>query len=291
MRALVFIPVLLANQVFAQAEEKSSLTISSGNLYIDILIIAFAATIFILLIVAVTLLKTFTKLSKEFLNPTPFVKHEEKLLEYDEWVTLQMNKPSIWNKILGLRPIEEEKDIALEHEFDGITELDNPTPAWFMWLFYASIAIAVGYMLTYHVFSWGKLQEEEYAIEMEEAELAKKAFLAKSANLIDENTVKESAEAAVLASGLVIYNANCVACHGDKAQGLVGPNLTDEYWLHGGKINDIFKSIKYGIPEKGMIAWGKSLSPKQIAEVSNFIKSLKGSNPAGAKAPQGDKEG
>jgi cytochrome c oxidase cbb3-type subunit 3 len=291
MRALVFIPVLLANQVFAQVEEKSSLTISSGNLYTDILIVAFAATIFILLIVAVTLLKTFTKLSKELLNPTPFVKQEEKLLEYDEWVNLQMNKPSIWNKILGLRPIEEEKDIALDHEFDGITELDNPTPAWFMWLFYASIAIAVGYMLTYHVFSWGKLQEEEYAIEMEEAELAKKAFLAKSANLIDENTVKESADAAVLASGLVIYNANCVACHGDKAQGLVGPNLTDEYWLHGGKINDIFKSIKYGIPEKGMIAWGKSLSPKQIAEVSNFIKSLKGSNPAGAKAPQGDKEG
>lgn len=275
---------------FSQTEEKAASALGSGNLYWDLLLIAFAMTILVLLLVAVTLLKTFQKLSKELLNPTPFVKQEEKLLEYNEWVDLKKSKPSVWNKLLGLKPIEEEKDIMLEHEFDGITELDNPTPAWFMYLFYASIAIAVGYMLTYHVFDWGKLQDEEYAVEMEEAELAKKAFLAKSANLIDENTVKESIDASVISTGQIIYNANCIACHGDKGQGLVGPNLTDEYWLHGGKINDIFKSVKYGIPEKGMIAWGKSLSPKQISEVSNFIKSLKGTNPAGAKAPQGKKE-
>ncbi|MBC7915079.1 MAG: c-type cytochrome [Pyrinomonadaceae bacterium] len=288
--ACMLLLISMGSQAFTQTLEKTSSTLGSGNLYWDLLIFAFIGTILVLLLVSVTLLKTFQKLSKELLNPSPYIKPEEKLLEYEEWMNLNKSKPSRWNKLLGLRPIAEEKDIMLEHEFDGIAELDNPTPAWFMWLFYSTIVIAIAYMLTYHVFDWGKLQDEEYTVEVEEAELAKKAYLAKSANIIDENTVKESSDAAVLSTGLIIYNANCVACHGDKGQGAVGPNLTDAYWLHGGKINDIFKTIKYGVPEKGMIAWGKSLNPKQISEVSNFIKSLKGTNPAGAKEAQGNKE-
>jgi cytochrome c oxidase cbb3-type subunit 3 len=82
-----------------------------------------------------------------------------------------------------------------------------------------------------------------------------------------------------------------VACHGDKGQGTVGPNITDEYWLHGGKVTSIFKTIKYGVPEKGMISWEKTLTAKQISDVSNYIISLKGTNPANGKTPQGDKEG
>ncbi|MBC7653864.1 MAG: c-type cytochrome, partial [Oligoflexus sp.] len=88
-----------------------------------------------------------------------------------------------------------------------------------------------------------------------------------------------------------LFIQNCVACHGENAQGVVGPNLTDEYWIHGGKISNIFKTIKYGVPEKGMISWEKQMSPKQMAEVSNYVKSLKGTNPANPKEPQGDKEG
>jgi cytochrome c oxidase cbb3-type subunit 3 len=283
--------LLISGACFAQAEEKAATAAGPGNFYWDLILIAFGLTIVILLLVAVTLLKTFKSLSKELLNPSPLVLESNRRLEFDEWLALEKSKPSVWSKLLSLKPIEEEKDIMLDHEFDGIAELDNPTPAWFMWLFYTTIVIAVGYMLTYHVFDWGKLQEEEYTAEVEQAELEKKAFLAKSANLIDENTVKESTEATVIAAGQAIFIANCVACHGDKGQGTVGPNLADAYWLHGGKINDVFKTIKYGVPEKGMIAWGKSLSPKQISEVSSFIKSLKGSNPAGAKAPQGEKEG
>ena len=288
--------LFIAVSAFAQSSEKAetateAISTSSGDIYWNLLIIAFAGTIFILLVVALTLLKTFNSLSKELLNPTPFVKEEFKQLEYHEWVNMKKNKPSIWNKVLELKPLSEEKDIELEHEFDGIKELDNPTPAWFMYLFYATIIIAVGYMFYYHVFDWGQLQDEEYATEIMEAEEAKKAYLAKAANIIDENSVTESTDAAVISAGQAIYNTNCVACHGDKGQGVVGPNLTDEYWLHGGSINKVFKTIKYGIPEKGMISWEKTLSPKQIADVSNFINSLKGSNPANAKAPQGEKEG
>ena len=293
MRAILTVVIFLSSSsAFAQAEQKAASSITlSGNFYWDLIILAFVITLLLLLLVSVTLLRTFNKLSKEILNPTPLVVEETKPMEYEEWVALQKSKPSIWTKILGLKPIEEEKDILLEHQFDGISELDNPTPAWFMWLFYATIAIAFGYMLTYHVFDWAPLQDEEYAIEVQEAELAKKAYLATAGNLIDENTVTQSSDASVISAGQAIYNSNCIACHGDKGQGTVGPNLTDEYWLHGGKVGDVFKTIKYGIPEKGMISWEKTLSPKQIADVTNFIHSLKGSNPANAKAPQGDKEG
>ena len=265
--------------------------LGSGSTELDFFLVAIAVFVIILFAVAVVLLNTFRKLEKELRNPTPFVIEKERQLEYEEWLVLQKSKPGFWTKLLGLKPLEEEKDMMLDHKFDDIEELDNPTPAWFMWLFYGTIIIGIGYFITYHVADWGKLQEEEYVVEMEEAKAAKDALLKTSGNNIDENTVKEEKDKAVLDAGAVIYTANCVACHGDKGQGMVGPNLTDEYWLHGGTVNNVFKTIKYGVPEKGMVPWGKSLSPKQISDVTNYIKSLKGSNPANPKAPQGEKEG
>ena len=159
-----------------------------------------------------------------------------------------------------------------------------------MVLFYGTIVFAVVYLFNYHGYGYGKMQEEEYAIEMNKAHAEKTAYLAKSNNNIDETSVIEDLDAGVVSAGEALFKTNCTACHGDKGQGAVGPNLTDEYWLHGGKIGDVFKSIKYGIPEKGMISWEKTMSPKQISDVSNYIKSLKGSNPANPKAPQGEKE-
>lgn len=281
-------PVLAQDQAAVTAPASTP----SGNIMMDIVIVVFIVAALVLLGVSVVLLNTFKTLSRELLNPTKLsAPVAERRLEYEEWVALRKSKPGIWTKVLGLKPISEEKDIMLDHEFDGIAELDNPTPAWFMWLFYATIFFAGAYLLNYHVFNWGKLQDEEYVAEVREADAAKAAYLAKAANLIDENTVKESKDAAVISAGETIFKSNCVACHGDKGQGVVGPNLTDEFWLHGGKVNSVFKTIKYGVPEKGMISWEKTLTPKQISEVTNFILSLKGTNPAGAKAPQGEKEG
>jgi len=291
MKRSIYTISLLILSIPAFAEEKAAERLGSGNIYQDLLFISLASLIFLLLLVSLVLLKAFKGISKELLNPTPLVNEPVKVLEFEEWLALKNSAPSIWNKLLGLKPISEEKELLLEHKFDDISELDNPTPAWFMWLFYASIAIGAAYLFTYHGGGGGKLQEEEYAIEMEEAVAEKAAYLANAANLIDENTVEESKEASVITSGQAIFNSNCIACHGDKGQGVVGPNLTDEYWLHGGKINNVFKTIKYGIPDKGMISWEKTLSPKQISEVANYIKSLKGTNPANPKAPQGEKEG
>lgn len=199
-------------------------------------------------------------------------------------------KLTLWEKLLSLRPLSEEKNLLIDHQYDGISELDNPTPAWFMWLFYITIIFASTYLLNFHVFKLGKLQEQEYVAEINQAAADQKVFLSKAANRVDENSVKLSTEPATLNAGAAIFKQNCVPCHGQFAQGIVGPNLTDEYWLHGGKINDVFKTIKYGVPDKGMISWEKQLSPKQISDVANYIKSLKDSHPANAKASQGIKE-
>jgi cytochrome c oxidase cbb3-type subunit 3 len=199
-------------------------------------------------------------------------------------------KGEVWNKLLSLKPLSEEKSLLIAHEYDGIQELNNPTPAWFMVLFYSTIIFAVGYLMVYHVFDIGQLQDAEYNTEVAQAEVAKKIYLSKAANRVDENTVKVVTDPAMLAEGKATFKSTCAPCHGDNAQGVVGPNLTDEYWLHGSKINDIFKTIKYGVQAKGMPNWEKQLSPKQIADVSNYILSLQGTHPAGAKEPQGDKE-
>lgn len=291
-KVIYLIPLLLSGGItFAQQKPAEVLPqAKSGDIHMEILIAAVIATAVIILAAASAVLRTVKIISTELAKPEPVMRPSPApMLEFEEWAALQKAKPGMLTRILGLRPISEEKDILIEHQFDGIAELDNPTPAWFMWLFYGTIAFGIVYILTYHVFDYGKMQEEEYAIEMKTAKAQQTAYLAKSANNIDENSVQESKEGSVISSGQAIYNSNCVACHGDKGQGVVGPNLTDAYWLHGGKINDIFKSIKYGIPEKGMISWEKTLSPKQISDVGNYILSLQGSNPPNAKAAQGVK--
>jgi cytochrome c oxidase cbb3-type subunit 3 len=256
----------------------------------EILIIILLVFAVVLLAVSVTLLNAFKVMYQEQLNPTPYTKPvKEPVLDYDTWLKQQPVKPSIWTKILSLRPIEEEKDLVIDHAYDGIKELNNPVPAWFNFLFYGTMIFAAAYLFYYHIGGYGDLQDQEYENEMAKAKIEKTAYLEKSANTIDENSVKFDNTPTVLVEGKTVFTTNCVVCHGDKGQGIIGPNLTDEYWLHGGSINNVFKTIKYGVPEKGMISWEKNLNPKQISAVANFILSLKGSNPAGAKAPQGEK--
>jgi cytochrome c oxidase cbb3-type subunit III len=133
------------------------------------------------------------------------------------------------------------------------------------------------------------LQKEEYGQQLADAEIAKVAYLKKMGNAIDESNIKPITDAAQLNDGKEIYTAKCAVCHGVAGEGKVGPNLTDEYWLHGGELADVFKTIKYGVTGKGMIAWEKSLNGLQMAELASYIKSLQGTNPAGALAPQGTK--
>jgi cytochrome c oxidase cbb3-type subunit 3 len=184
--------------------------------------------------------------------------------------------------------VEEEDSIMLDHDYDGIKELDNNLPPWWKYGFYLTIVVAIVYLINYHVIGTGDLQTKEYEKEIAQAKLEVDEFMKTSANNVDENTVKLLTEATDIATGKDLYIANCVACHGKGGEGSVGPNLTDDYWLHGGSIQDLFKTLKYGWVEKGMKAWKEDLSPMQMAQIASFIKTLKGTNPPNPKAPQGD---
>lgn len=184
--------------------------------------------------------------------------------------------------------IEEEESILLDHDYDGIKELDNNLPPWWKYGFYVTIVVAVIYMVNYHVIGTGDSQLKEYENELAKAKLEIEEYMKNSASNVDETTVKILTESNDIEAGKEVFMSSCAACHGRAGEGGVGPNFADEYWMHGGSIQDVFKSIKYGWVEKGMKAWKEDLSPMQIAQVASFIKTLKGTNPPNAKAPQGD---
>ncbi|MEQ9286740.1 MAG: cbb3-type cytochrome c oxidase N-terminal domain-containing protein [Cyclobacteriaceae bacterium] len=191
-------------------------------------------------------------------------------------------------KMTGAVPLEQEAAIELNHSYDGIRELDNHLPPWWKYLFYFSIVFSVIYLFVYHISGSLPLQTEEYDMEMALAEEAKTKSGPSETSDIDETNATLTLDPADLSNGKEIYLRNCAACHKETGAGGIGPNLTDEYWLHGGSIKDIFSTIKFGVPDKGMLAWEQLLSPTQIRDAASFIKSLEGTNPENAKAPQGD---
>ena len=184
-------------------------------------------------------------------------------------------------------PLEKEADMLLDHDYDGIKELDNALPPWWKYGFYITIVVAVFYIFKFEVWHTGMNPTQEYAEEMSAAKIQTDAYLASAKENVDENSVVQL-DAAGAAAGKEIFTKTCVACHLAEGQGSVGPNLTDEYWIHGGGVKDIFKTIKYGYPDKGMQSWQTTYSPVQMQQLATYIRTLKGTNPPNPKAPQGD---
>jgi len=193
-----------------------------------------------------------------------------------------------YKKATNVVPLEKEEDIMLQHDYDGIRELDNSLPPWWVALFYITIALSPIYIWYNHYSDYAKSQNEIYEIEVANAGKAVKAYLATQSDLVDENTVFTLSEANEIALGKTMFEVNCAACHGFQGEGTVGPNLTDPYWLHGGGIKEVFSTIKYGVPEKGMIAWKSQLRASDMQKIASYILTLQGTNPPNAKDAQGD---
>lgn len=195
-----------------------------------------------------------------------------------------------WDDLNASVPVAKEQDIDLGHEYDGIRELDNHLPPWWKGILYGSMIWAVIYLIVYHFLGSLPLSGAEYENELAVAAEQVRAYRAtQPVAVIDENALAYSADAAILSNGQKVFiGNNCQQCHRQDGGGnAIGPNLTDTSWIHGGSIKNIFQTIKNGVVEKGMPAWGKVMSPTDVRDVAFYVMSLQGTNPKDAKAPQG----
>jgi cytochrome c oxidase cbb3-type subunit III len=283
--ALVFFTVPAFAQDAPSAEEavKVSTTIAGvGKTTFYLLMSVIAIEVIVILFMLLQLKSLIAKQKVVAVSPVA-----EGAIEFKP-VKKTKKLASIWSRMNSFKPIEQEADLEMDHDYDGIRELDNRLPPWWLYGFYLTIIFSGIYLWRYHVSETAPLQEEELQIALQQAEVQKAEYLKKSANNIDENTVKYLADASDLDAGKKVYEASCTPCHGKAGEGVVGPNLTDEYWVHGGSLPEVFKSIKYGWPDKGMRSWKDDFSPKQLAQLTSYIKSLAGTNPPNAKAPEGN---
>jgi cytochrome c oxidase cbb3-type subunit III len=195
---------------------------------------------------------------------------------------------NIYKKLVGGKPIEEESEIILDHNYDGIKELDNNLPPWWLYGFYISIIFAAVYLLRFHVFN-GANQFNELETELAEARTAIEAYKKTAKDLVDANTVTLLTDAADLNAGKAIFETTCVACHMIDGGGGIGPNLTDKHWILGGDIKSVFHTISEGGRSgKGMVAWKTQLKPAEIAQVASYVLSFQGTTPANPKEAEGD---
>ena len=186
------------------------------------------------------------------------------------------------------KPVEEEHEIVLDHNYDGIRELDNKLPPWWLYGFYLTILFAAVYLVRFHVFD-DYTQKEEYEQEVAEAKAAIEEYKKNNKDLIDLESVQFVTNEDDLSAGQQIYTTNCVACHKADGGGGIGPNLTDKHWILGGGIKNVFKTIsKGGRSGKGMVAWENQLSAEEMQQVASYVLTLQGTEPAQPKDPQGE---
>jgi len=238
-------------------------------------------TIALILVVSIYLLKVLNMLTRQAAEARA-AKLGILYVPEASWAT------RIWERLNASVPVQEEKSIEMDHSYDDIRELDNHLPPWWKWLFYATAVWAVVYFVVYHVFDSMPLQAAEYEQEVAVADAAALAFKASQpVEAIDLNTLVYTKDDALIQKGKSIFDMNCNSCHRADGGGGIGPNLTDAYWLHGGEVKEVFHTIQEGVLDKGMPAWGKTMSPQEVRDVTFFVMSLQGTNPTNGKAPQG----
>lgn len=178
-----------------------------------------------------------------------------------------------------------ENKVGVNHNFDGISELDNRIPPWFNYLFLGTVVWGMIYLVNYHILG-GKLMADEYQDQIAQAAIERRIILANEGS-IDENAIIALKDEASLTAGHDNFQKYCITCHGKDGGGIVGPNLTDQYWIHGGTAKDVYATIKNGVAAKGMISWQLVFTPKQIQQIASYVLSLQGTTPIAGKKPEG----
>ncbi len=217
---------------------------------------------------------------------------DEQKAKLEEANTISITESQWYKSLLKAltktQPIENEGQLLLDHDYDGIKELDNTLPPWWVYLFYGCIVFAAVYLVRYEVMG-GDNQEMELKKEMAQAKIDVAQYMKTAPDQMDETKVVLVTDAPSLAEGKTIFANNCIPCHRPDAGGNIGPNLTDDHWILGGGIKNLFHTITNGGRDgKGMIAWKVSLKPKEIQKLASYVLSLQGSNPKDAKAPEGE---
>lgn len=277
---LLFLLLTPASSLFAQ-DAAPTATVATDTSIGGVTSFAFyvmASVIFLELIVILALLLNIKLLIK---------KEREHLVNLSEEEIKEVKRTRLtwWDRFNKMRPISQDAEIDMGHEYDGIRELNNRLPPWWIYGFYITIIFAAVYLWRFHISHSAPSSEQEYVRSVEQAELKIAAYLKTKGETVDENTVTLLTDPADLAEGKIVFIKSCASCHKENGAGEVGPNLTDDYWLHGNDMKSIFKTVKYGI--NAMPQWQNAYSNKQIAQVASYIKSLHGSNPSNPKAPQG----
>ncbi|AIG29957.1 c-type cytochrome [Flavobacterium psychrophilum] len=263
--------------------------IDSGDkpAFIKYPVISLILLLFIFLEIAIELILKAT----DTILDTLLTEEQRKQKEIDEnrsFIETDFYKNWI-QRLTKTEPIENEGQLLLDHDYDGIKELDNNLPPWWVYLFYGCIAFAAIYLVRFEMMD-GDNQETELRKEMAQAKIDVEQYMKTAPDMTDEKTVTVLTKPEELAEGKTIFTTNCIACHRADGGGNIGPNLTDEHWILGGGIKNVFHTITNGGRDgKGMIAWSKNgLKPKEIQKVASYVLSLQGSNPKDGKAPDGD---
>lgn len=242
--------------------------------------------IFLLILVAVELVLNAT----DKVLDTLLTDEQRKAKELEESlpITEQAFFKGIMQKLTRTRKIEEEGELIMNHNYDGIQELDNVLPPWWVYLFYATIAFSFIYLVRFHILGHDD-QKAEFDKEMAEAKVQVEEYKKTAPDLMDKDKVTLLTDAESINAGKAIFQTNCIACHKADGGGAIGPNLTDKNWILGGGIKNVFNTImEGGRAGKGMISWKDQIKPSDIQKVASYVLSLQGTNPAGAKAPEGD---
>jgi cytochrome c oxidase cbb3-type subunit 3 len=226
-------------------------------------------------------------------NVTYSILSDEQKKQLDEAQSIPFTQSAFYKKWMAkltrTKEIENESEVMLDHEYDGIKELDNVLPPWWVYLFYGTIIFGCIYLFRFHVIKeYNQVEEFESEMEIAREEVAKYKLTAPDVMSTDKVTLLT--DEASIAKGKELYTTNCAACHKPDGGGSIGPNLTDEYWILGGGVKNVFNTIMEGGREgKGMVPWKATIKPTEIQKIASYIISLQGSNPADAKPAEGDK--